>query len=199
MQFNKKQQMRLENAPVPKAHGHHQHTGPSMQAASAFATVQAVVGISCLLFTERIHKAFPIILGILMVVVGIGDMIRGFMTGEYRNADTKLTAWGIVNLVLGIVILVHYRNADQIIGAIWGVIGLIKGSEALNLSIHQWATGKSFMKMLIQGAVELVLGILLLLDPLSAVEHHLFLLGIELIIRGIQSVIEVRKTEENDA
>lgn len=193
MKISQKHRDRMEKAPVPKAHGHHHHTFSSIQAAYIFVAAQVLLGAACLLFTEQIHEAFPIILGSLMAVTGISQVIRGIVTEEYRSAETKLTSWGIVNLVLGIVILVHYRSADQIIGAVWGMIGLVKGSEVLNLAIHQWATGKAFVRKLLHGGVELALGILLLLDPLHAVEHHLFILGMELILQAVQSVPELRK------
>ena len=107
---------------------------------------------------------------------------------------TKLTSQGIVTALLGIVILFHHQNADQIVGAIWGVIGLGKGSETLNIAICKCAEKKPFTWKMIHGIIDLVLGILLLLDPLTAVEHHLIILGLELVAVGMQAVTDTKKS-----
>lgn len=41
---------------------------------------------------------------------------------------------------------------------------------------------KPFLKELIRAIVELLLGILLLLDAHASLQHHIFLLGIELLL-----------------
>ncbi len=199
MQANKKIHKFMHNVPAPSAHKHDRHHFTSIRAASCFAVIQTILGIACILFTEQIHNIFPIVLGLLMVAVGILDIYRGVATKEYHRADTKLTSQGIVVLILGSVILHHYQNADQIIGAIWGVIGLIKGSEMLNVAIYRCATKLPFAWKLVHSVIELLLGILLLLDPLTAVEHHLPILGIELIAIGVHSVIETKKATVSES
>ena len=128
-----------------------------------------------------------------MGISGVCDIYRGVVTGEFRQADTKLTSHGISTLLLGCVILYHHRSADSIIGAIWGVIGLTKGTETLNRAICKWSSKDTFAGELIHGSIELLLGTLLLIDPLTAVGHHLFILGIELVVVGIQAVKEAKK------
>ena len=100
---------------------------------------------------------------------------------------------GIVVWILGYVILFHHQNAEQIIGAIWSVIGLYKGSESLNTAIFRRSAKLPFIRSILHGLIDILLGITLLVDPMTAVEHHLFILGIELIFLGIQSIVETKK------
>lgn len=172
----------LENAPVPKAYERKNHHFSSVRAGRAFALLLMLAGVACLLFTTQIHTALPYILGILMVVWGLGRIVRGIVTGEFRKEETKLTANGIVYLLLGAVILWHHANADEVIGSIWGLLGLIKGSEVLNAAICAYAMKKPFIRGMLQAAIELVLGLLLLVDPNSSVRHHVFILGLELVL-----------------
>jgi len=182
-----------ETAPLPKAHGHIHHSFTTVQSAIFFAVVQTILGIACILFTEQIHHVFPIILGIFMTTLGICDILRSIVTKEYRQKETKLISHGIVVLILGLVILFHRQNADQIIGAIWGLIGLYKGSEALNTAIFQRCAKLPFIRSILHGLIDILLGVALLIDPMTAVTHHLFILGIELIFLSIQSVVETKK------
>lgn len=85
-------------------------------------------------------------------------------------------------MILGLVILYHRNESEHIIGALWGILGVMKGSEALHISFHQMYLKKPFLKELIRAIVELLLGILLLLDAHASLQHHIFLLGIELLL-----------------
>lgn len=172
----------LERAPVPKAYGQKDRHFSNAKVGRFFALLLMLAGVACLLFTTQIHAALPYILGILMVVWGINSIIRGIVTGEFRKKETKLTANGIVYLLLGAVILWHRANADEVIGSIWGILGLIKGSEVLNAAICACAAKKPFVRSLLQAAVELFLGMLLLVNPTSSVRHHVFLFGLELVL-----------------
>lgn len=193
MGSQKKMSRILAKAPLPPAHGRRHVTFSSVTAARLFAILLILLGIACMAFTELIHALFPFILGILMQAIGICQIYRAIMLKEYENEETKLTSNGIVMVILGGVILYHYRDADPIIGAVWGVIGLAKGSETLNLAIYQGCKKKPYIRQSIHGLVELVLGILLLIDPDEAVRHHVFILGIELCAVGLQSVIETKR------
>lgn len=193
MKTKDKMHQMIHNRPIPAAHGHVHHHFTSIRAARIFAITQTILGGLCIFATDHIHGIFPIVLGLLMMAHGACDVYRGIVTQEYNRADTKLTSQGIVTALLGIVILFHHQNADQIVGAIWGVIGLGKGSETLNIAICKCAAKKPFAWKMIHGVIELALGILLLLDPLTAVEHHLIILGIELVVIGIQAVMEAKK------
>lgn len=183
----------IQKAPVPKARNLRRHHFTSIRAAKVFAVLQIMLGALCMLFTEQIYSIFPFILGYLMIATGICDIYRSIVTKEFQQAETKLASHGIVTLLLGCAILYHHRNADSIIGSIWGVIGLIKGTETLNLAIYKCSARTPFVGKMIHGMIELVLGILLLIDPLSAVKHHLFILGIELIAVGIQAATATKK------
>ena len=91
-----------------------------------FAILLMVFGGLCILFTEQIHSVFRYMLGGNMIAIGLCDLCRGIKMEEFRNHETKLTANGIVMMILGLVIIFHQGNADSIIGSIWGVIGLLK-------------------------------------------------------------------------
>ena len=173
--------------PVSKAH-HSPHHGPitSLAAIRVLSALLTVLGVACIFFTHQIHAIFPYLLGSLMVITGLLDIYRGIVAKEYLDRDTKQIAGGIVMLLLGLVILLHQGNTDSIIGGVWGAIGLFKGSEELNMAIYHRAHKEPFIKAAIHAAVELVLAMILLLDPLTAVAHHVFILGFELIWHSLE-------------
>lgn len=191
--MNQHLQNYIENGPMPSAKHRKRHRFTSLGAARLFAVLYALLGIACMVFTEQVHRVFPFVLGGLTVATGGCDLYRGIRTKEYQSPGTKLTARGIVMLAVGCVMIASFRNADPIVGAVWGVIGLTKGSEELNLALYQAAQRRPFGGKLLHGGIELLLGVLLLLDPEASVKKHLFLLGIELIAIGIGAVVETKK------
>lgn len=173
------------NAPAPKAHTASQHDLTlSVRARKILSLSVSATGIICFLYTDHVHNALPYILGIAMIGLGVVDTLRGIVTKEYAHRETKLTANGIMFLLLGIVILVNRTNADSLIGSIWGTLGLLKGAEELNEAIYCCTQKEHFLGKTLRAAIELVLGFLLLIDPISNMHHHLTVLGLELITTG---------------
>lgn len=171
----------LHAIPSAKAHPHRPPEPTSKKTARALAVFLGLQGGLCIVFTRHIHRVLPFLLGLTMVALGCVEVWIGFKTEEFRDTETKITANGIVFVLLGAIIVCNFTRADFIIGAIWGVIGLTKGTQSLNLAISNLAGHRPFVPDLIRCIVELTLGIVLLLDPGSKLSHHVFFLGIELI------------------
>ena len=181
----------IRSAPAVRAYGpHHRHQTANTVAGRVFALLLMVLGACCVLLARQVYRALPFLLGGGMVLAGVNRTACGLWTREYQWKETKLTANGIVYLMLGLVILFHHANADAVIGSIWGVLGLMKGSEALNGALYRFSRKEPCAALGIQAAVELALGFLLLIDPWSAVRHHVPLLGLELTVIGWQSLRE---------
>ena len=158
-------------------------------ASRVYALVLMLSGGACILMTETVYHALPFILGIGMMAIGGAHTLCGLWAREYESRETKLTANGIVYMALGLVILAHSADADSVIGGIWGVLGLMKGSEALNGALYHASRREPFAALGMQAIIETALGFLLLLNP-SAVQHHVLLLGLELLAVGWQTLRE---------
>ena len=174
----------MHRLPIPRAHKMEPHKPSSVKLGTITAIVVWSVGLLFLFITEKIHRLFPYIASCILILAGTFDVYRGIKTKEYQNAETKLLANGIVYLILGFAILYHREESAYMIGALWGVLSVVKGSEALNTAFHQVYLKTHFVKELIRAAIELLLGILLLIDAPSSIPHHISLLGIELLLVG---------------
>lgn len=182
-----------EAAPVPNAQKRRHDHITNILAARILAVLLGAQGVLCVLFRDYVHSVFPYILGVIMVIIGLSDLYRGIKTQEYKRVETKLTSNGIVMLLLGVIILVPRENADDIIGSVWGAIGLFKGSEELNVAIYQKFAGEPFVWKAVHAVVELLLAVVLLLDPLVSVKHHILILGLELIWHSIKLFRESKR------
>lgn len=193
MEKNTARRERMDKMPVPKAHRSQRtyHVTNTVMART-FAVFLIIFGVVCIGFTEQIHSVFRYMLGSTMVAIGLCDIYRGIKKGEYRNNDTKLTSNGIIMMILGLIIMIYEGNVDSIIGSIWGMLGLVKGSEELNIAICHYFSKKDFMGEAIHAVIEICLAIMLLIEPLTSVRHHLVILGAELIWYGLQIIVECK-------
>ena len=96
----------------------------------------AGIGSLHLFWPEQIYEIFPYIASSFLLFAGSFDIFRGIKTREYASEETKVLANGIVYIILGFAILYHRKNSDHIIGALWGILGVLKGSEELNSALH---------------------------------------------------------------
>jgi len=174
----------MHRLPIPKARRREPHKPSSVKSGTITTMILWAAGLTFLLMTEKIYSMFPYIASCVLILAGTFDVYRGIQTKEYQNAETKLLANGIVYLILGFVILYHREESVYMIGALWGVLGVIKGSEALNTVLHQAYQKNHFIKELVRAAIELLLGILLLIDAPASIPHHISLLGLELLLVG---------------
>ena len=195
---NKEEIQKIINcAPASRAFNIAHTSAANTTVSRAYALVLMLSGAACILMTRKVYHALPFILGIGMVVIGTSHTICGLWAKEYQSRETKLTANGIVYVALGLVILSHHGDADSVISSSWGVLGLMKGSEALNGALFHASRKESFAALGIQAIIELALGFLLLIAP-SAVQHHVLLLGLELVAVGWQTLREARQSEREE-
>lgn len=184
----------IQQKPIPKAHAVDKHQlSVTLDIGYSLSFMLIVSGAICLFFTDSLHKFLPLILATLMVCLGIFDIIHGFRTGEYKERETKLTSNGFMLLILGIVIFFYKSDSYTIIGAIWGTIGLIKGSEELNKAICSISSKSPFIQELLSAVIEFTLGILLLAEPNGNLHHHIILLGLQSIVTGWQYMCNTKR------
>lgn len=187
--------------PIPRAltPDKSRHTLDSVKTGITVAGIFIATGLAFLLLTEESYKLFPYTVACFLLVVGGIDVYRGIKTKEYKTAETKLLANGIVYLILAAVILHQRHESEYIIGALWGVLGIIKGSEALNTALHRMYMKTHYGKEMIRAVAEILLGVLLLVDAKATLKHHVFILGIELLLVGWRILQDAKllKKQEN--
>ncbi len=157
--------------------------------------VLPLIGLLCLFWPEESADYLPYLLGGAMTLSGIGGIIvetnrefkgregaSGRTEGDREDRkDVKTAGTSIVMCVLGIVILVHGSSSIGFVGVMWGLLGLFKAAGEFDEIIHRIKGGHRFVFKLAISVFELVLSVLLILHPFANIDHHMILLGLELI------------------
>mgnify|MGYP002579106520 CR=1 FL=1 len=182
---------------------------PSIQVAVAFMLLLPIVGIFCLAFPALAEDALPLLLGVPMVLSGVGSIVAAALERDVPTAAEAPAAAmsesavppastplapasaqapeasmgaAIVRCVLGMVVIAHGGQSLTFIGIVWGVLGLDKAAGEFDDIFRDIRHHRPFALALAVCVFELVLAVLLIWNPSANIEHHLILLGIELIV-----------------
>lgn len=156
-------------------------SAPSVKLAVIAMLLLPLVGVGCLLFPQVAEEVLPYFLGVPMVLSGIGSIVTVAREKDVEAAS-KSVGSVIVLVVLGCVTMVHGAKSTMFIGIVWGLLGLYKAAGEFDEIIAAIKAKEPFIFSLAVCVFELVLAVLLILNPFANIEHHLILLGIELIV-----------------
>lgn len=189
-------QRKTPNVTAWRVHGQEIFATPASRSVGyGIVLVMGVLGIQCLFLVDFTYKLLPYIMGCFMIGTGVLAIIGSVLSKEYMKLETKLSSSGILVLVIGIAIIVRGGQADGLIGVAWGILGLIQGSESLNVAIYNLAHRKKWPGDMLQAAVQITLALLLLVDPASKLYPHMRILGLELLAMGFHIFRKIRAAE----
>ncbi|WP_428420704.1 DUF308 domain-containing protein [Paraeggerthella hominis] len=154
---------------------------PSARVAIVSMLLIPLVGVGCLLFPDIAEEVLPYFLGVPMVLSGAGSIVT---VARERNVDAAQSSVGtaIVLCILGMTTIVHGSKSTMFIGIIWGLLGLYKVGGEFDQIIASIKAKEPYLLPLGLCVFQLVLAVLLILNPFANIEHHLLLLGLELIV-----------------
>ena len=140
-----------------------------------------LLGMCCLLIPDTVTDALPYLLGGLMAVSGAEETIETADVGEEGHRSSRSVGTAIVMCVLGGVILVQGHASISFVGVMWGLLGLYKAADEIDEVVHALKGRRPFALKLAFTVFEMVLAVLLIISPFANIEHHVLLLGLELI------------------
>lgn len=148
-----------------------------------------VMGGIMIIFHEKIYHIFPYIIGAITILIAIGFIKNSIREREYKKAESKRLAYGIVMFIMGTVIIINQSDSINLIAIIWGIFGLIRGADELGEAIYNHSQGKKWILELVHGIVEMALAILLIYHPFEKISEHIIILGLEYVILSLQLFI----------
>lgn len=123
-----------------------------------------------------------------MAVSGAAGLVYAVAHASGARADARRLAEepavlgrAVVMCVLGGVILVQGHASISFVGVMWGLLGLYKAADEIDEVVHALKGRRPFALKLAFTVFEMVLAVLLIISPFANIEHHVLLLGLELI------------------
>ena len=148
------------------------------------ASLVVVNGIICIAYGEKLLFLLPFICGAILLIKGLIQCIEGIKDKDYRSLEKTNLEKSFILIAIGIGILIKRNDALFVVGMFWGLHGLIKSSNYLNVALYNFFNKEKWVAMLFKAIVEFGLSLLLVFDPFGKLGHHITILGLELIFDG---------------
>ena len=150
-------------------------------------------GTICIVYGEKLLFLLPYICGAILLMKGIIQCIEGIKDRDYKSLEKTNLERSFILIAIGIGILIKKTDALFVVGMFWGLHGLIKASNYLNVALYNFFNRDKWVGMLAKSIVEFGLSLLLVFDPFGKLGHHIVILGLELIFDGTIELINQYK------
>ncbi len=149
------------------------------------AVIMVILGIVLVIWPHILGVMLCYLLGGALIVMGVFQLIS-FLRGERLGFYNKFVMMmGIVLVLLGIWICAQPRIVLSIIPVVVGIIVLIHGLMDIQYSLDiKKAGSEKWWIALIAAALTLIVGLLLMLNPFTAYEITMVLLGVAMLYDG---------------
>ena len=148
--------------------------------------ILTILGIFTMIRPESMLNSIVICYGIVAAVSGIADII--FYVKMERHMGVVPT--GILSTLLGMMLILCPGAAQRLViwlFALWIIMHSI--SRLSHISTVRYFAGNSFgLVSLLLNIIGIVIGIMLLIEPIMAVVAFGYLIGLYLIVLGIDSI-----------
>ncbi len=151
-----------------------------------------LLGIATMLRTEQVLNSFAVIYGFIAVITGLADVMFYIRLERHTGLRPALSmVAGIISIMLGFVLIAHPGVGTRIMLVLFPafIIAHCTARLALLNVVKRLAGAACFWLALVSNAVGIILGIILLFDPAASAATLGILLGIDLILLGVESMI----------
>ena len=150
-----------------------------------FAVISIVLGVLFIVFNKGFASAVPYIVGAIVIVDGVYALFTYFARKQLGFNNNFALAQGLIDIVLGILIICSTEFFSTAFGILVGVFLLVWGLFKLNIVVNIMKTGKIAIVDIAESLIFIVSGILLLVFSKQALEIIVIVVGASMIAIGL--------------
>lgn len=150
--------------------------------------VLVALGIVCLVSPQLIAGALCYVAGALLLVFGIGKVIRYFAS---RSSLVDSLVVGVLLAMLGFILVTRPDQVLEMIFVFIGILLLLDGIVKVKNSFEARASGKGdWIALLVIAVIVLALGVVVVANPFTGYVP-IIILGIAVLVDGLQNLYAV--------
>lgn len=145
-----------------------------------------VLGLVLLVAPNMAQSIVFNLIGIACIVVGLVHVVRYARLGGMDLVSSNEMVTGLIFIVVGVLIIILKKQLKALLSIIIGVLILISGIQQLQctLGFRRMHSSHWYIE-LICAAISVALGILVIVNPFTAMDLTMRVIGISLIIEGL--------------
>lgn len=135
--------------------------------------------------------------GIIAIVKGVGGVLIYKKIKDFTRLNIKLLFWiSIIDIILGLILLFNVESAVLIIPYVFSIWFIIDSINDISFGRYlRFVPGGLYHLNIIINIITLILGIMMLYNPLRASFTVVFLIGMYLTISGVKYIAYAFKHE----
>lgn len=166
------------------------------------SVIMLVLGLVLLIWPEMSLSILCYLIGAMLIIGGVVKLVGYFSKDLYRLAFQFDLAFGILSILLGIVFIAHPEHIISILPIVMGIFVLVEGVLRIQTAMDAKTFGLSTWWMMIILAIATSgCGLLLIFKPFESAVAMMMLLGVTLLIDGVQNlwvaIYTVKVSERN--
>ena len=128
--------------------------------------------------------------GIIAIVKGVGGVLIYKNIKDFTSLNIKLFFWiSIIDIILGLILVFNVESAVSIIPYVFSIWFIIDSINDISFGRYlRFVPGRLYHLNIIINIITLILGIMMLYNPLRASLTVVFLIGMYLTISGVKYI-----------
>ncbi|MCM1542203.1 MAG: DUF308 domain-containing protein [Blautia sp.] len=149
-----------------------------------------LLGIVALVIPETMERLLGFLIGGVLIVAGAVSMISYLLRDAHQNYYHNDFLHGLLGILLGIVVLYRIDIVISLVPLLLGVLVLVSGLSKLQdvIDLKRLEYG-NWIFMLVLAVINIVLGLVLIFNPMAVATLLFRLLGVGLIFSGITDCV----------
>lgn len=145
-----------------------------------------LLGIVALVIPETMERMLGFLIGAVLIIAGAVSMISYLLRDAHQNYYHNDFLHGLLGILLGILVLYKVDIIISLVPLLLGALVLVSGLSKLQdvIDLKRMGYG-NWIVMLVLAVVNVMLGLVLLLNPMATAALLFRLLGVGLIFSGI--------------
>ncbi len=155
-----------------------------------YSVLFAIIGLLLFIDPSGFVVLVSYMIGILLLVVGINNVLSYSKNRDLAVTKTLLIV-GVILFIIGLFLIFDPTFIGTIVPAVIGVCLIINALEKLMyLQYLEDKKSEAYMVALISGIVIMIVGIILLFNPLSGTLIVTQIIGVIIVIYSVMDIIE---------
>lgn len=148
------------------------------------------LGIAVLVMPDTMRRALGYLIGAFLIVAGAVSMIGYLLRDAHQNYFRNDFVYGLVEITIGIIVLYKIDMIVELVTIILGILVVASGCRKLQdvIDMKRMEYG-NWIAMLVLAAVNVIFGVVLILNPGAVATVIEQMIGIGLIVSGVTDCV----------
>lgn len=154
-----------------------------------------VLGFSAIAISGSVLKIICYLVAVMLIVFGIGNLISYLVRTAEENAVSNDFALGLIMVVIGALLVIKVDTVSTLVPTLLGILVLFNGVRMLQsvVDVYKLSREKEWV-FLALAAINMVFGIILILQPAFLADVLMTVLGVGLIVSSLFDAITILRT-----